>query len=320
MSATAPSTRTVFSARNAPSPAVAMGGWSTVSSPGFGSADIQLTRPEGRMGWLASQSVGALQLNHIALSGLHMRRTSVHLSGLAQNYVLALPAAGRSRNVVGGHDVLLEPRRIYLISAAVVGDVQPEGHYESFNTLIPVHLLRQRVSNLPTVFSAPLDGSDPRAELLGVYARQIDRLAGQIGDSEAQVLTTQLCDLVALMLRGDTRTFCDDRSLAAAHKQKALDCIESHYADEDLSAEIIARRCGISEGYLHRLFRDSGQSVMERLRALRLSKAREMLTSAALANLPISEIAYRNGFRSQSNFCRVFRQIYGVSPTQLRRH
>lgn len=59
---------------------------------------------------------------------------------------------------------------------------------------------------------------------------------------------------------------------------------------------------------------------MERLRALRLGKAREMLTSAALANLPISEIAYRNGFRSQSNFCRVFRQIYGVSPTQLRRH
>lgn len=156
--------------------------------------------------------------------------------------------------------------------------------------------------------------------MLSVYARQIDRLAGQLGDSEAQVLTTQLCDLVALMLRGDTRTFCHDRSLAAAHKQKAPDCIQSHYPDEDLSAETIARHCGICEGYLHRLFRDSGQSVMERLRALRLSKAREMLTSAALANLPISQIAYRNGFRAQSNFCRVLPQSYGVSPTQLRRH
>lgn len=320
MFATEVAAPTAFPANSAASPRIAMGGWSTVHSPGFGSADIQLTRPEGRMGWLASQSVGALQLNHIALSGLHMRRTPQHLSGLAHNYVLALPAAGSSRNRVGGHEVILVPDRIYLISAAVVGEVQPEGCYKSFNTLIPAHLLQQRVSHLPTVFSAPLDGSDPRAEMLGAYARQIDRLAKQLGEGEAQVLTAQLCDLVALMLRGDTRSFCDDRSLAAAHKQRALDFIETHYPDEDLTAERIAQRCGISEGYLHRLFRDSGQSVMERLRALRLGKAHDMLSNAALAKLPISEIAYRNGFRSQSNFCRVFRQHFGVAPSEMRRH
>lgn len=294
-------------------------GWRTMRGPDWGELDVRATRPDWRLERLGTQPLGPLRYNHFALSGLHLRRTPRHLREEAPSYVLAMPQAGASRSRIDGQEIEVAPGSIYLLHGTVAAEIHPQGNYETFNLQIPAHLLQQRVSSLPKAYSAALDGSDPRADLLGRYARYVNRVARDLRDDEAALLAGQLCDLVALMLRGDERACCDDRSLAAAHKRRVLEFIAARYADEDLCADTIARCCGISERYLYKLFHDSGQSAMERLRVLRLEKAHAMLGGSALSQLPVSEIAYRNGFRSLSSFCRAFRQRYGITPGELRR-
>jgi AraC-like DNA-binding protein len=293
--------------------------WQTLADPDWGELDMLPHRQDWQLDRLGTRALGALRYNHFAIDGLRLRRTPRNLSRSDDPcYMLALPMAGASRNRIGRQEIDIAPGRIYFLHGAISADIQPQGRYETFNLKIPTHLLKQRVSNLPMVYAAELGGSDPRAELLGHHVRHAYRVAEHVSADEAGLLEGQICDLVALMLRGDTSTCCDDRSLVAAHKRRVLDFIAANYAVEDLTAEDIARRCGISERYLHKLFHDSERPVMERLKELRLQKARAMLVNPALSSLPISEVAYRNGFRSLSSFSRAFRVRFGDAPTRLR--
>lgn len=294
-------------------------GWRTIRGADWGELDILPERSDWRLDRLGTCALGELRYNHFAIDGLRLRRTARNLSRSdTPCYVLALPLAGASRNRIDRQDIEIMPGRLYFLHGAVSADIQPHGAYETFNLQIPAHLLEQRLATLPKAYSADLGGGDPRAELLGHHIRHAYRAASGLNGDETALLSTQICDLVALMLRGDAGNCCDDRSLVAAHKRRVLDFIAAHYALEDLSAERIAQRCGISERYLHKLFHDSGRPVMERLKELRLQQARAMLANPALAGLPVSEVAYRNGFRSLSAFSRAFRARFDAAPSQLR--
>jgi transcriptional regulator GlxA family with amidase domain len=59
----------------------------------------------------------------------------------------------------------------------------------------------------------------------------------------------------------------------------------------------------------------TGMSMTRYLRTLRLSKARELLSTTALN---ISEVAYAVGFEDPKYFSRVFSEEFGVSPGNFR--
>ena len=56
-------------------------------------------------------------------------------------------------------------------------------------------------------------------------------------------------------------------------------------------------------------------SPLELLRKSRLNKARELLSTT---DKPRGEIAYEVGFSAPAYFTRVFREMYGESPSDLR--
>ncbi len=49
---------------------------------------------------------------------------------------------------------------------------------------------------------------------------------------------------------------------------------------------------------------------------MRLEKAKELLETT---DSSISEAAFQTGFNSPSNFTKVFREKYGITPSQFRR-
>jgi transcriptional regulator GlxA family with amidase domain len=75
----------------------------------------------------------------------------------------------------------------------------------------------------------------------------------------------------------------------------------------------LADELGITVRQLQRLFRRFvGRSPHQVYTELRLEKARSLLLQT---DLPIIEVAFACGFRSQSNFSRSYRQRFGVSPS-----
>ena len=100
-------------------------------------------------------------------------------------------------------------------------------------------------------------------------------------------------------------------------EQKLLIYLDSHYT-EDLSLELLAKEFGVSRFVLSRLFTDKLQTTFPNyVNSKRLELAKELLTTT---NLSVTEIALEAGFGSSRSFFREFRQAFGVTPGEYRRH
>lgn len=97
---------------------------------------------------------------------------------------------------------------------------------------------------------------------------------------------------------------------------RAREYVEHNYM-RDLSTADIAAACSVSVSYLHRLFRtELNTTPADLLLSCRIAAARDLLINTGL---PLSEIAERCGFHSQSYFSDCFRRQVGMTPGQFRR-
>lgn len=112
----------------------------------------------------------------------------------------------------------------------------------------------------------------------------------------------------------DPRAEGNSRSLiVAAAKEFIL-----KNATQDLSLGEIAWQAGKGEEHLARVFkRETGQSVFDYIRELRINRAKTLMLNPALS---LTQIAEQCGFHSLSFFSRTFRQHAGLSPSQYRQH
>lgn len=95
-------------------------------------------------------------------------------------------------------------------------------------------------------------------------------------------------------------------------------CID--YIHENLHARIsvtdLAAHTGLNPSYLSRLFKqETGVSITEYIRALKIDAARNMLI---YSDFSISQIASFLAFPDQSYFTEVFHKAVGISPRQFR--
>ena len=98
--------------------------------------------------------------------------------------------------------------------------------------------------------------------------------------------------------------------------ERAIRLIGSGALD-DATVEVLAERLGVGSRHLSRLFtRHLGASPTQVARTARVQRAKRLLHET---DLPMSEIAFRSGFRSLRRFNTVFAEVYQRSPTVLRR-
>ncbi|MBW0274391.1 hypothetical protein ATM97_09205 [Nocardia sp. MH4] len=95
------------------------------------------------------------------------------------------------------------------------------------------------------------------------------------------------------------------------------EALQDNLADPDLTAQRIAAACGMSRRKLFRVIGDEGGPTTL-LRAMRVDRARELLTSAP--ERTVSSIARACGFTSDRNFYRVFRGETGMTPAEYRQY
>ena len=101
-----------------------------------------------------------------------------------------------------------------------------------------------------------------------------------------------------------------ERSLIAP----ALEYIELHLTDPDLTVKSLAARCCISTVYLNRLFKkEFRETPFSYVTRRRMETARDMLHE----HCPVGEIARLVGYGDIYQFSRAFKHYYGVSPTAL---
>jgi signal transduction histidine kinase/DNA-binding response OmpR family regulator/ligand-binding sensor domain-containing protein len=108
----------------------------------------------------------------------------------------------------------------------------------------------------------------------------------------------------------------ESNSLEEQFLQKLRSAIDAQLANADLSIDEICQLVGMSRTALHqKMVALTGLSVNRYVRALRLARAKNLLTSS---QLNISEIAYAVGFDDPKYFSRVFSDEFGLSPANFR--
>lgn len=96
----------------------------------------------------------------------------------------------------------------------------------------------------------------------------------------------------------------------------ALEYINNHYQESELSVEQISDVIHISPSYFSRMFREvSDLSFPEYVNNLRLNYASELLKAKRLS---VKDIAQKAGFSGTSYFSAQFKKKYGVSPSAYR--
>jgi AraC-like DNA-binding protein len=97
----------------------------------------------------------------------------------------------------------------------------------------------------------------------------------------------------------------------------AMEYIEAHATIRPLRVTAVARACGISQWHLQRLLkRDTGCRFTTLVRCARTTLVRDLLESSLLS---VKEISARTGYEHVSQLTREFKDVFRVTPSELRR-
>lgn len=100
----------------------------------------------------------------------------------------------------------------------------------------------------------------------------------------------------------------------AAFIRDVQNIVEAHLADANFSVEWLAQEVGLSPRHLRRKLKDlTDLTPTGYISMMRLERAAQLLEQDAGR---VSEIAYQVGFTSPDYFSRVFRQAFGLAPSQ----
>ncbi|MFT4131255.1 helix-turn-helix domain-containing protein [Labrys sp. (in: a-proteobacteria)] len=196
----------------------------------------------------------------------------------------------------------------------------------SWTAFEAVHLAMRR-ERAEAILGPQLPSSAALARWLGaspagrILAAQMRALAGEIDNlhpderSSLLQITLDLADLALRDVAG--RTEDEDLDVAGSVFTAAMRLIDVNLANPAFDPDMLAGLLGCSRATLYRCFAEQDIAIAEAIRARRLARARDLLLSAP-RSVSIAEIAMRCGYLDPAHFSRLFRQEFGVSPTDAR--
>ena len=99
--------------------------------------------------------------------------------------------------------------------------------------------------------------------------------------------------------------------------KQAIDFIDGHYMDEEISLNRVAHAANVSANHFSALFsQNMEQTFIEYLTSLRMDKAKELLRCTSKRS---SEIAGEVGYKDAHYFSYLFKKTQGMTPSEYRK-
>lgn len=235
-------------------------------------------------------------------------------------YCLARNVKSREARIIcRGREAVLRPGSLVLLKLDEPFFAADGTSYKRFtNVHLPLVALSAQIAGLNDLVGRELPSGGALSLAMDYSELLLDHPAAV--DDAGLAIAGHLLDLVALGLdaRSDAGEAARRRGLRAVRLQALLMILQKRFAEPDFSARKLAAAAGLSERYVHELLYEAGASFHERLLALRLRKAAEMLTQADPRR--VSDVAFACGFNDLSYFNRCFRRHFGLTPTAARGH
>lgn len=185
--------------------------------------------------------------------------------------------------------------------------------HEALLFQVPRQFLPVRSANFQRALIQPLT---PNKMLLRILLTVLDETHNNITNAQSsdyETVASIAVQLVTSLIRGEQHSSIYKPSQLLREMQQIVD---SHFENPHLDVASLARRVSVSERLVYKTFSEAGQNPASLIRAKRLQRAKDLLTSRA--NMPVRDVAEHSGFNDFSTFSKAFRREVGCSPTTWR--
>ncbi len=298
-------------------PAARAGQWNAVIAETYFPLQLTYRNAATFDGQLEHQVLGDLSLSRLQTEAVQYERHPRHIAGASEEqYLITIPRRSPVEFRQLGREVRCDPGG-FIIER---GDEPYRFSYGAANDLcvlkVAKPVLSNRLRNPDRYCAQVFNGREGLGGLFTMMAQQVQ--AQGVSDQAAScVLGRQLIELLTLAIDRTSETAdVAHSSVRAAHLKRAKEVIRRNLSNPDLSPDLVADACGISKRYLHEIFADGNGTVSQLIREQRLIAACNMLQMPNPG--PMSDIAYRFGFSDQAQFSRLFKAMFGQTPSGYR--
>lgn len=96
--------------------------------------------------------------------------------------------------------------------------------------------------------------------------------------------------------------------------ERIMKVINDNLSNPELTVDVIVNEVGISRSHLHRKLKElTNQPTRQFIRNIRLKQAAQLLADKRHS---IAEVAQMTGFSNPNNFSTLFKELYGVTPSE----
>lgn len=133
-----------------------------------------------------------------------------------------------------------------------------------------------------------------------------------VGTSRRKTIIKTVVNVLCEVVEQCMQQAGKNNSLARIIKE----CVDEEYMENYMSLEYVAGKVKKSATYVSKLFKDEyGCNFSEYITRKRLERSKELLADPSKK---IYEIAQMTGYADVSNFIKVFKKMYGISPGDYR--
>ena len=224
---------------------------------------------------------------------------------VTEHSVLVIRQAGASVYTVGSKELTVDPDNILFL---------PKGVSYSFE-----------VEKYGTCTVIEFDAANPEDELsaslfrIGEEREIIKKIAGVAhfwalkGPAYHSKCLSEIYDVITMISNENAFSLTLAGKYPMIHK--SVKYIEKNYSDPDLYATQLAEMSGIGETYYRNIFIAVFNTPPTKyIRQYRVDKAKELLVNTSDS---IDVIAIKVGFANASYFCKVFKSLTGITPSEF---
>ncbi len=235
-------------------------------------------------------------------------------------FFLVLQLEGTSVHRQDARDAKLSPGDFTICASTRPYEITRTAPGRSLVLVIPDNLMRRHLTCPDDVVAVRMAGHRGMTGVLADFIKRFWLCRTDAADPAVALrMSYTLLDLIAAAYSVSPHARHEQSSLVAAHRVRIISYIEAHLRDAHLSPVTVARACKITPRYLHHLFTAESETVTQYIQRRRLEECARALIAAPVRGRLVTEIAFDYGFHSLTHFGRVFRNQFGLTPSEYRR-
>jgi len=270
---------------------------------------------------LTRTQIGGLRISEVRSEPATIRHTLSQVARSRESsYFLVLQLEGTSCNRQNEREAKLLPGDFTLCASAQPYEMQLPMRARRLVLGISEGMLRRHLASPESALGIRMPGNRGMSGLLSDFVRSLWMSSLESwGPAVSSRMAYTVLDLISAAYSVTPHAKGEHPSLATAHRARILSYIEAHLRNPDLDPTRIAQACRITPRYLHHLFAQETETVTQYVQRRRLEESARALVAAPVRERLVTEIAFDYGFNSLTHFGRVFRNHFGITPSEYRR-